>query len=999
MATTISIGSPNCIGRCPTEATKPLSRVERTKSFLKASLIKRWKSSKELFSNLTGNDSGGKPTRKQIENKLQNGKFINEKVLDNLDEFERNFLLSAGRKILVRELRKNFEKPPYNNIQTSDIKDINLGNNVIQCNGNSSPAKTKASNLLAAQPKRFANASVQTIPNYDDDYGYTTKAITPKQNQKKPLVMRHSFYNTYRNEYCAWQNSHYASNLSLISYGYPSTSERCLEKTISKYKNSIKSTSAVDLSSISSSVVLNSTRSQSTAIDQSIEKSSSMLKRHYSSIVNISHSNSTQNLTDSPIIDYSYNSIDTMPSTYAVVNKPMQKNGQLKPTHSIKSLNTVSSTIHDGINNVQIRFRNGDDDTKSLIVTSTSSSILCDNPQNNDHSTCHFNGFVSKTDLYGSNITLDDTNTNNNNNINNNNKNNDSNNYEYSSLLNCHTKNINMNNYKTIETNVSHNNNQDGNNNTTTKIRKCYSINQIDLSLLKNELDEYIDRELRTTNFGRNTLAQRRSQFECNFKKELDLEQKIDLEIKMREGSAKLLAACNNNPYTGNLTSAQNTQILEAAKNLLTSNERMTAYMAELQRRKRDRSETVSKLTANKQKTTAKVSLSEIRMPLMWRDTDHFKNKGDHRRFAVFCLVRIGTDIFDTSLLCPVDRSLTDISFNDAILFSNVEPDFELKLEVYAVMMETDLTIASTPRKIKNTIHSSISRTVGKRLASTLKDELNNAKIGPKFELIATATLTLSEASDLPHTHDLTLTTNYPANNMNNNQFNNKLPLFGHFCCRLAVQPDFIKNSYCAGNLELLSSNDNQLYGVYARLQAFKLAYWENLEAFENNLEPKHAIEITRDTKAKRRGDLEIVICNMEEGNIKKYTFRTAEPMEASNWEIGLKRAIREHLQWKHVMLSTPMQLTTPGTERNYFSRSGRHGSLYDQVPILHSRESNSLYSSVTNDKGDKAESPKLRNFRSRANSSSSINTAISGSVSSMISISSSKRSHWPFGK
>lgn len=142
----------------------------------------------------------------------------------------------------------------------------------------------------------------------------------------------------------------------------------------------------------------------------------------------------------------------------------------------------------------------------------------------------------------------------------------------------------------------------------------------------------------------------------------------------MREGSAKLLAACNNSKamgHTGNLSSAQNTQILEAAKNLLTSNERMTAYMAELQRRKRDRNEMLPPSTQHghrHQKTTAKVSLSEIRMPLMWRDTDHFKNKGDHRRFAVFCLIRIGTDIFDTSLLCPVDRSLTDISFNDAIL-------------------------------------------------------------------------------------------------------------------------------------------------------------------------------------------------------------------------------------------------------------------------------------------------------------------------------------------
>lgn len=142
----------------------------------------------------------------------------------------------------------------------------------------------------------------------------------------------------------------------------------------------------------------------------------------------------------------------------------------------------------------------------------------------------------------------------------------------------------------------------------------------------------------------------------------------------MREGSTKLLAACNNPKtigYSGNSASAQNTQMLEAAKNLLTSNERMTAYMAELQRRKRDRSSDLTNGSPShgiKSKPLGKVSLSEIRMPLMWRDTDHFKNKGDHRRFAVFCLVKIGTDIYDTSLLCPVDRNLTDVTFNDAIL-------------------------------------------------------------------------------------------------------------------------------------------------------------------------------------------------------------------------------------------------------------------------------------------------------------------------------------------
>jgi len=50
---------------------------------------------------------------------------------------------------------------------------------------------------------------------------------------------------------------------------------------------------------------------------------------------------------------------------------------------------------------------------------------------------------------------------------------------------------------------------------------------------------------------------------------------KIDYEIKMREGTARLLAA-----------SKHPTQLMEAAKNLLTSNTRIVAYMAELQRRK-----------------------------------------------------------------------------------------------------------------------------------------------------------------------------------------------------------------------------------------------------------------------------------------------------------------------------------------------------------------------------------------------------------------------------
>ena len=88
----------------------------------------------------------------------------------------------------------------------------------------------------------------------------------------------------------------------------------------------------------------------------------------------------------------------------------------------------------------------------------------------------------------------------------------------------------------------------------------------------------------------------------------------------------------------------------------------------------------------------------------MWKDTDHFKNKGgkssetvyflpmlqfscffpwivlivvsylmmlsitDYRRYAVFCLLRIGTDIYETSMLNNVDRSMTDLTFDDIMV-------------------------------------------------------------------------------------------------------------------------------------------------------------------------------------------------------------------------------------------------------------------------------------------------------------------------------------------
>ncbi|XP_069705003.1 rhotekin-like isoform X2 [Periplaneta americana] len=464
-------------------------------------------------------------------------------------------------------------------------------------------------------------------------------------------------------------------------------------------------------------------------------------------------------------------------------------------------------------------------------------------------------------------------------------------------------------------------------------------------------------------------------------KKEYDLEQKIDLEIKMREGTTKLLAACRHQ-----------TQTLEAAKNLLTSNERMSAYMAELQRRKREAP--TRSLGYSSQPCTARVSLSDLRMPLIWRDTDHFKNKGDYRRFAVFCLARIGTEIYDTSLLCPVDRSLTDLTFSDVLIFNQIPADFEFRLEVYSHILQDDLSMASTPRKIKKTIHSSISRTVGKKLAASLRDELNTGKIGPHFELMATARLSLDDIHDSIRTHDLQL------ENLENRS--HQLPLFGHFCCRLAAQPDCVAQESCSGDLTLLDCDaGRQWLSMWGQLQAFRLDLWNKREHWEQGQDPVRSIVVDRETviQPSKTVNKEITISNLCEGKEDISVIRTKTTEDHQKWLRSLVQHAKDHLRWKHAAEKI-MEIQSPGSARHSFTRQLRGGSLYDETPLIESVSTDYHRPTVQEIFGmtpstslsSCASSSSSPTFRERSYSSGGSNRGRMGGSGTV-------RTHWPFSR
>uniref|UniRef100_A0A8C7NQU0 REM-1 domain-containing protein n=1 Tax=Oncorhynchus mykiss TaxID=8022 RepID=A0A8C7NQU0_ONCMY len=289
-----------------------------------------------------------------------------------------------------------------------------------------------------------------------------------------------------------------------------------------------------------------------------------------------------------------------------------------------------------------------------------------------------------------------------------------------------------------------------------------------------------------------------------------DIQKKIDHEIRMRDGACKLLAACS-----------QRDQALEAAKSLLTCNTRIMAYMSELQRMKEAQvMQRVARRSDGTRSSDAgpmddrlpckgKVAISDLRIPLMWKDTEYFKNKGELHRCAVFCLLQVGGEIHDTDMVM-VDRTLTDICFDNTIVFSEASPGFELRVELYSCCSEEDYSAGSAPRKLASKLSSSLGRSAGKKLRVAMDpgacSPTSNAGAatlllpgpavaGPKYHLLAHTSLSLSHVQDSFRTHDLSIS--------GNEECSYWVPLYGSVCCRLAAQPHCMTQQMMSGCLKV----------------------------------------------------------------------------------------------------------------------------------------------------------------------------------------------------
>lgn len=417
-----------------------------------------------------------------------------------------------------------------------------------------------------------------------------------------------------------------------------------------------------------------------------------------------------------------------------------------------------------------------------------------------------------------------------------------------------------------------------------------------------------------------------------------DLQHKIDHEIKMREGTTKLLAA-----------SKHPAQLLEAARNLLTSNHRIMAYMTELQKRKTAQALGRQMSTeGNQVPCTARICVTDLRIPLMWKDTDHFKNKGDYRRYAVFCLIKIESDIYDTAMINNVDRSMTDLTFDDTLIFENVPHDFECKVEIYCHKLHEDLTIASTPKKLKkkiNDLSGSVGRSVGKRLSGLNDtDIIGNMVLGPRFDLVAHGTMRLQDVNDSVGTYDLVVEAATDSSSC-------ELPLFGHYCCRIVAQPLSLLNPVHIGYLNLQEDDDLAKWRRYwCVLKNLKLDFWSSSDDVEVT-EPLVTIPVTKNTqissadpyRIKRSHTFHVRTC--ERDSFGEFTMATDSQEELTKWWDALQQHLLDQALWKqacdHIM---DVPSLSPSKRKKSFLRKS---SIYDDTPISDSSSRSSISSDI----------------------------------------------------
>jgi len=374
---------------------------------------------------------------------------------------------------------------------------------------------------------------------------------------------------------------------------------------------------------------------------------------------------------------------------------------------------------------------------------------------------------------------------------------------------------------------------------------------------------------------------------------EKDIKKKISLEESVCLGSARLISAAKSE-----------SQILEASKSLMLGCTRLETLKTELGRLAR------TDWNIPHRSRLAEVSLSDLRIPLAWKQGD----LGDNKKFAVFCIVRSGTQVYDTGLI-TIDRSVTDLAFSDIFAFSNLPPDFEIKVEVYSHLISSGLLDTS--------------KSWLKKLTSKI---LSNQKSKPSdkvatYDMLAEISLSVDNANDAVECHDLDKTTAKEEGYVPQ--------LFGQICCRLAVSPYSNKEPIISGNLSVSwPESEIVIPGCFGQLLNWKLEIWSSIAHFRRGEQPWKVVRIDSMSLVRQMGS-KFCVENEREDHA---DFICDEMGQISHWVSNILNHIEDYSKWNKAavdqmeVLSPNMKKEMTGSKKLRHKTKSRLMMIYDRI-------------------------------------------------------------------
>ncbi|XP_065828364.1 rhotekin-2-like [Oscarella lobularis] len=361
---------------------------------------------------------------------------------------------------------------------------------------------------------------------------------------------------------------------------------------------------------------------------------------------------------------------------------------------------------------------------------------------------------------------------------------------------------------------------------------------------------------------------------------EMDIEREIEHEYRIRDGATKLLRASKNVR-----------QSMESAKSLLTSNARVLSLMAKLQRTRADTM--IAEQTGEERSGSgafepckAKLIISDIRIPLEVKGVKATQKTGSDPTYCtVFCLFKLDGQIKETEGLVDVTKNTTDITFPDAISFSDVSHNFKLHIELYCSPMDK------------------------KGNKKSLADVTSSpAQSDPKFTIVGHSHLRLDDVSDTVQTHTITagVVGASPSASCNSSYvpLTSQLSLWGQFCCLLRVQPNCATGTRLTGftNVQRMISELPAWTRYWCVLRQNYIRCWVSPEDIGRKT-AVHSIKITEDTSISNAPRLTmrrhntLLLAAAQSGDEHFISLESKE--EKSQWQDALNQTIVDIKTWK----------------------------------------------------------------------------------------------------